>query len=456
MKTSTIITMKLKELRKYKGITQLEASEICDVPLRTYKRIEQEKGYNDTLKYKYIYKTLSNYQISNKKESRPLNIVVVGLGYVGASLAILLSKNNYVTVTDIAKDKIEKINNRKPLFKDSLMKDYLKNDKLHLSGLELNKDIYINKDVVIVATNTDFDVNTNQFNTLSVASTIKEVRSVNKKALIVIKSTVPMGFTESFNDDNLIFSPEFLKEGTALYDNLHPSRIIIGGNKNNLKVKKFAKCLIDISKTTKRVIYMTSKEAEATKLFANAYLAMRVAYFNELDTYAETNGLDTSKIINGISLDPRIGDYYNNPSFGYGGYCLPKDTAQLKSSVLNMQNNDLIEAIVSSNQTRKEYISKQIEGLINSNKKKIIGVYRLSMKTESDNYRNAPILDIIYLLKEKGYKVVIYEPNYQGDNKIDSFSNFCSISDIIVANRMSDELIPVASKVYTRDLYHEN
>lgn len=443
--------MNLKDLRKVKGYTQLEVSELLNIPLRTLKRYEKDPKLVGSFKYAQIYnnlikipaKTSQNYQ-------KPLKIIVVGAGYVGLSLASLLSIKNDVTVVDIDSKKVEKINNRECYIKDEYLEKMFKDSSFSLRAMCVNNNIYQNSDIVVVATNTDFNNQTNAFDMSSVVETIKQVRQENDKCLIVIKSTVPLGFTSSLNDSNIIFSPEFLREGNAIKDNMFPSRIIIGTNYMSKGVKQFAQCLLDISINNKNVIYMTSQEAEAVKLFSNAYLAMRVAYFNELDSYAETNNLNSANIIKGISLDPRIGDYYNNPSFGYGGYCLPKDTAQLENSFLSIPNNNIIRAIVESNQTRKDFIAKQIIEKVN--KKQTIGFYRISMKKGSDNYRNSASLDVANILIEKGYHVIIYEPNYS-DITLD---NFINESDIIIANRIDKCLKPVLNKVYTRDQFKNN
>ena len=395
--------MTLKELRNIKGLSQVETSELLGIPLRTYKRYESDSQLSDSFKYQQIYNNLLKIPAKTKQiEQKPLNITVVGAGYVGLSLAALLSIRNNVTIVDIDETKVNKINNRECYFKDPYLEKMFKDTTFSLMAMCVKDDIYQNSDIVIVATNTDFNSETNSFDMKSVISTIGQVRKENSNCLIVIKSTVPLGFTKSLNDPIIIFSPEFLREGNAVKDNLFPSRIVIGVDHMSSKVKMFARCLLDISISNKNIIYLSSQEAEAVKLFSNAYLAMRVAYFNELDTYAETNGLNSSKIIKTVSLDPRIGDYYNNPSFGYGGYCLPKDTAQLENSFLSISNNNIIRAIVESNQTRKEYIANQIMSMVS--KEKTIGFYRLSMKKDSDNYRNSSSLDIAHYLINKGYK----------------------------------------------------
>ena len=447
------IVMNLKELRKHKGLTQLEASEIINIPLRTYKRYESEKSLVNSFKYTQIYNNLLKIPAKTGEiKTNQFEIAVVGLGYVGLSLATLLSIKNSVVAFDINEERISKVNARIPYFNDPELVKLYQNKALKLKAMLVNQEAFKNKDFVIIATNTDFNNETKQFDVSSVLSTYKLVREINSKCLIVIKSTVPIGFTKSLNDKNVIFSPEFLREGNAIYDNLHPSRIIIGTDYISQKVKNFAYCLKNIARENVDPIYMSSKEAEAVKLFSNAYLAMRVAYFNELDTYAETNDLDTANVIKGVSLDPRIGDYYNNPSFGYGGYCLPKDTAQLKGNFVNITNSNLIGAIVESNRTRKEYIAEQIINRVKNINNPIIGIYRLSMKKNSDNYRNASILDIIDILLNKGFTIKIFDNTYHGEYKEDSFDAFVNESDLIIANRLSKELEPFKNKVYSRDL----
>ena len=443
--------MNIKELRKVKGLTQIEVSELLSIPLRTLKRYETDSSLAGTFKYNQIYNNLAKIPAkTQQKEQKPLNITVVGAGYVGLSLASLLAIKNNVTILDIDQEKVNKINQRNCYLKDPYLEKMFKDDSFGLNAMCVNDGVYLKTDIVIVATNTDFNSETGSFDMESVTETIKQVRRENSNCLIVIKSTVPMGFTKSLNDSKIIFSPEFLREGNAVKDNMFPSRIVIGVDQMSNRVKQFARCLQDISINNKNIIYLTSQEAEAVKLFSNAYLAMRVAYFNELDTYAETNNLDSSKIIKTISLDPRIGDYYNNPSFGYGGYCLPKDTAQLENSFLSITNNNIIKAIVESNQTRKEYIVNQIIKMIT--KKSVVGFYRLSMKKDSDNYRSSSSLEIANKLIEKGYKVIIYEPNFSELSLQELFEK----SDIIIANRVDKNLKPVLKKVYTRDQFENN
>ena len=453
--------MNLKELRKLKGLSQEETSKLVGIPLRTYKRIEKEDK-KDTFKYINAFNILKDYkEVASKlpQDSSNYKIAVAGIGYVGLSLGILLSQDNEVTMVDLIKEKVEQINNKVSPINDELIKEYLANKQLNLKAEVFNENSYKEKDIVIIATPTNFDNETKNFDTSSVESIIEEVNRVNPTALVVIKSTVSIGFTRNIQSKypnlNIVFSPEFLREGFALYDNLYPSRIIIGSSKENKMANVFAHLLEKHAKNLNKALFMSSNEAEAVKLFSNAYLAMRVAYFNELDSYALSHDLDTNNIIKGMSLDPRIGDYYNNPSFGYGGYCLPKDSAQLSSSFVGIGNSNLIRALLISNQTRKEFIAenviKKAKEISNKTKEElVIGIYKLAMKANSDNYRSSSSLDIVNILIDKGYKVVVYEPSFE-DNI--PFDEFVSISDIIVTNRMYKELNSLKYKVFTRDIY---
>lgn len=386
-------------------------------------------------------------------------IVVVGLGYVGLSNAILLSQENNVIAVDTDKHRIDLINQKKSPIQDVEINSYLKNHNLNLTATADWKVAYQKSDIIVIATPTDYDEEKNYFNTSSVESVIQNILSVNKKALIVIKSTIPVGFIdktrEKFNTENLIFSPEFLREGKALYDNLYPSRIIVGEKSD--RAREFASLLVaGALKKDVEVLLTNSNEAEAIKLFANTYLALRVSFFNELDTYAELRNLDTKQIIEGISLDPRIGNYYNNPSFGYGGYCLPKDTKQLLANYKDVPN-DIITAIVNANSTRKKFIVDQIL----SKNPKVVGVYRLIMKHGSDNFRYSAIHTIISLLQKSGIKVIIYEPtldlNMFNDCPVEhNLIAFKSNSDLVLTNRMDDDLLDIAEKIYTRDIFNNN
>lgn len=389
-------------------------------------------------------------------------IVVVGIGYVGLSNAILLAQKNEVHAVDIVKEKVNLINAKKSPIIDREIQEYLLNKDLNLLAVENGLSLYEDADFVIISTPTNYDEKKNYFDTSSVESVIEDVLEYSNKATIVIKSTIPVGYTEKiskkYNTNRIIFSPEFLREGHALYDNLYPSRIIVGtpGENQDLKKKalEFAELLSEgaISEDIS-ILHMNSTEAESVKLFSNTYLALRVAYFNELDTFAEIRGLNSKNIIEGVCKDPRIGNEYNNPSFGYGGYCLPKDTKQLLANYENVPNN-LIRAIVEANSTRKDFIAEQV---IKKNPK-IVGVYRLTMKAGSDNYRQSSIQGVMRRLRAEGISIIIFEPTYH-ENKFmgievcESIKEFKDRVDIIIANRWTEELIDVKEKVYTRDLF---
>jgi len=391
-----------------------------------------------------------------------MNITIVGTGYVGLSISTLLSQKHKIITLDIDESKVELINNRKSPIEDKEIEDFFINKKLNLHAT-LNKELaYKESDYIVISTPTDYDTENNYFDTSSIESVLNDIKEINPNVPVIIKSTVPVGYTrtlrQKFNKENIYFSPEFLREGKALFDNLYPSRIIVGSKTDEARI--FAEMLLEGAlKDDVNIILMGSTEAEAVKLFSNTYLALRVAYFNELDSYAESYKLDALEIINGVSLDPRIGAHYNNPSFGYGGYCLPKDTKQLRANYKDLPNN-IISAIVEANSTRKDFIADQI---LKKNPK-IVGIYRLVMKSGSDNFRSSSIQGIMKRVKAKGIEVVVYEPVLEENKQteffhskvINNLDDFKQVSDIIVANRITDEILDVKQKVYTRDLFNSD
>lgn len=393
-----------------------------------------------------------------------MKIAIAGTGYVGLSNAILLAQHNEVLAVDIVQDKVDFINNKKSPIVDKEIEEYLQNKKLNLTATTDAEKSYSEADYIIISTPTNYDSEKNYFDTSSIETVLDIIAKVNNKTTVIIKSTVPVGYTESISRKyatipNILFTPEFLREGKALYDNLYPSRIIVGLPKNctkelEEKAKHFVQMLKEGAiKQDIATLYVHTTEAEAIKLFANTYLAMRVSFFNELDTYADIKGLNTEQIIKGVCLDPRIGDFYNNPSFGYGGYCLPKDTKQLLANYADVPNN-IITAIVEANRTRKDFIADEIM----AKHPKVVGIYRLTMKHDSDNFRHSSIQGIMKRLKAKGIEVIVYEPAMQEDNffgskVVKNFEEFKADSDVIVANRMAKELLDAKEKVYTKDLF---
>tara|TARA_B100000700_G_C14992767_1_gene832153 strand:- start:296 stop:1462 length:1167 start_codon:yes stop_codon:yes gene_type:complete len=388
-----------------------------------------------------------------------LNITIVGTGYVGLSLCVLLSQQFKITALDIEETKVKQINERRSPIKDSLIEEYLSKKKLDFSATTKKEIAYKEANFIIIATPTDYEIETNNFNTQSVEEAIEDSIKYSKNATIIIKSTIPLGFTQKmrkkFNYNKIIFSPEFLRESSALYDNLYPSRIVIGDTSD--EAKTFANILTTCAvKDDIPTLFMSSEEAEAVKLFSNTYLAMRISFFNELDTFCDVNNLIPKNVIDGVCLDPRIGNYYNNPSFGYGGYCLPKDTRQLLS-IYDKTPNKIIKAIVEANSTRKEFV---INSILKKNPKSI-GIYRLTMKEGSDNFRESAVMDLINKFIEKNITILVYEPflkenELQNIIKMESLEEFIQSSEVILANRMSKDLELVKSKVYSRDIFNEN
>ena len=428
--------MNLKEIRVSKGLSQREVSLITSIPLRTYKRIENGSEYKDSLKYLKAVEILNNYSLNEGQIYKKENIVIIGAGYVGLANALLLARNNNVTLLDIDQEKIKRINDKQYFIHNKFSDDYVNKNSLNLKCAYVNENNLKGAKYYIIAVPTNTDESSGLFDMSVVLSTIKKIRKVNKSGLIIIKSTCYGGFTKSLNDKNVIVMPEFLTEANALKDALHPSRIVVGVDNKTKQVKDFINIEISSLFMSSPVLFMSSYEAEMVKLYSNAYLAMRVSYFNNVDSYAMKHNLNSKNIIQGISLDPRIGDYYNNPSFGYGGYCLPKDTLCL-SNVDN--SNNLVKEVISSNENRFEIVVNQIVSMVDKNKT-IGALYK------KENRRNDPLDKLVTLLINKGYKVISY-------TKKDNLNDFFSKCDLVLVDKMSKELLAYKDKIFSRDLF---